>query len=46
MLKKRVLSSSGEFHCGPKRATREARERSVSGGFSAFVVVAETQFEV
>jgi hypothetical protein len=46
MLKKRVLSSSGEFHYGPKRATGEARERSVSGGFNALTVVAEAQFEV
>jgi hypothetical protein len=46
ILKKRVLSSSGEFHYGSKRATREARERSVSGGVRAIAVVTETQFEV
>jgi hypothetical protein len=46
MLKKRVLLSSGEFHSGSKRATREAREQRSVGGDHATAIVAKAQFEV
>jgi len=46
MLKKRVLLSFGEFHSGPKRATRGVREQLGGGGFRTVGVVAGSQFEV
>jgi len=46
MLKKRVLLSFGEFHSGPKRATRGVREQRRAGGLRTMGVVAGSQFEV
>ena len=46
MLKKRVLLSYGEFHSGPKRATRGVREQPDAGGLCTAGVVAGWQFEV
>jgi hypothetical protein len=46
MLKKRVLLSFGEFHSGPKRATRGVREQRDAGGFGTVDAVAGSQFEV
>ena len=45
-LKKRVLLSSGEFHSGSKRATREAREQGGAGGVRTDAVAVGSHFEV
>jgi hypothetical protein len=46
MLKKRVLSSFGEFHSGLKRATRGVREQRRADGLRTVGIVAGSQFEV
>jgi len=46
MLKKRVLSSSGEFHSGSKSATKEGREQRSVGRVRTVAGVAGSQFEV